>query len=1438
MGQALDISHSLLDRVAAAIGARAWRAILGLVLFAVLPACGFALSGLMLKDHMDDERRRLDLLAETATVFIERDIEGRIRPMLALQRLVGSQSGDGREAFASAATSMRSAQPGFTLFSLIGADRSILLTVPEVPGAVAIGQRLGDFPAVAAILDQVERTGLPAATDRVAPLHDGSGVAGYFPLTRNGQPAGFVSVVIDLDLIVREAQLRLDPTLQVSVVHAADQERPAPDSRQRVERSLSILGRPTIVEVSLPRNTAHTAVITLQIALAILFFAATGALLLLADRLRAASERERQRLKDAVDALPFGFAIAGGDERVIAVNSGLRDMFPDLRDMLVPGTRIEDLARRFAQTSREGAAVEESVTRQMARARQGQTDEYMPIGEDRWHRIIERRTSEGGIAHIQIDVSELQRARRDAEDRARQLATSEERYQRLVEASGVITWSIGAQGGGFASLEGACDAITGYPHPERLDFAFWLDRAHADDRALLAALFAQPFDAAREIDARFRVSAADGRLVWLHMKGTVIDAPEGRIKGGLMIDMTAQKEAEDAQASAQAMLASAIENLGDWVALYDPDDRLLSANASYSRARTSAPYGAVIARGERYEDIIRGVVAAGMVQDAKGREEAWIAERLASHRSAVAPTELRLADGRWFLIRDHRLADGSTIVISTDITALKEATAAAERERMRLRDAIESLPASFLMFDADERLVIANQRGFDRFQLDPSTALGKSAEEIVRIAVRQGLMGSGADEQDLVEERLARFRRSAGITEYRSPDGRWWQVIDRPTQDGGRIALRLELTETKEAQAELAELHRRFQAILDNAPMAIFMKDRDDRYVLTNRRFDAWYLDEGQSAIGMTTRELRPASRATQIAEINSDILASGAPIERELDYIGPAQGISHVLLNSFPVLDEQEEVIGIAGFVSDISARRQSETRRAWAENELRAVMDNAVDGLITIDESGEIVTFSKPAERIFGYRAEEVTGKNVSLLMPPAERSNHDRYLAAFMAGGPPKIIGTGREVTAMRKDGSVFPVDLAVGEIPSAGGPRRFVGTLRDITGRKEMERRLEHSQRVETLGRLTSGVAHDFNNVLAAIALNLEMLAPALEGDAESRQWLETATRAAHRGKSLTRQLLAVAGRQTLKPGRLLVRTVFEEARRLLETSLGSKHNLRISLEDDALALHADAGNLESALLNLVLNARDASAEGGDITLVAQAVRIEPDGAAPSPGLQPGAYVRIDVCDTGVGMSPELKARAAEPFYTTKEMGKGSGLGLSMVTGFAQQSGGAVTIDSEVGLGTVVSLYLPVAEPEGHAAVVPREAEAPAGLRGRRILMVEDEDMIRQTLAQQLRRAGFVVLSAASADEALALAGSHPDFDLLLSDIKMPGGKTGLALAQALRERRPDLPVLLMSGYIGDELALEEVARLGVEVLKKPFRNLDLLDAVERTIKAPT
>src|SRR5271157_1323507 len=419
----------------------------------------------------------------------------------------------------------------------------------------------------------------------------------------------------------------------------------------------------------------------------------------------------------------------------------------------------------------------------------------------------------------------------------------------------------------------------------------------------------------------------------------------------------------------------------------------------------------------------------------------------------------------------------------------------------------------------------------------------------------------------------------------------------------------------------------------------------------------------------------------------------------------------------------------------------------------------------MIVIDEQGQVTSFSAAAARLFGYRADEVIGHNVKMLMPEPYRTEYDEYLANYLRTGEARIIGYGRLVKGVTKDGAVFPMELTVGEA-HANGERIFTGFMRDLTSRQKMEEELRQSQKMEAVGQLTGGVAHDFNNLLTAIIANLEMLHPLLS-DPDQREHVKEALDAAQDGAKLAAQLLAFGRRQPLNPKSTEVGPLVSGFKDLLRRTLGETIELRILLAGSGHLTVVDSSQLLNALLNLAINARDAMPGGGALTIEISHVRLDADYAQTYPDIRTGRYVLITVTDSGSGMSEEVLRRAFEPFFTTKPTGAGTGLGLSMVYGFVKQSGGNIQIYSEIGQGTSVRVFLPISESAGSSrerrTVEAPEANLPQG--SETILLVEDDPRLLRVLSKRLRGLGYQIIEADSGVAALAQLATRPEITLV-------------------------------------------------------------------------
>jgi PAS domain S-box-containing protein len=541
----------------------------------------------------------------------------------------------------------------------------------------------------------------------------------------------------------------------------------------------------------------------------------------------------------------------------------------------------------------------------------------------------------------------------------------------------------------------------------------------------------------------------------------------------------------------------------------------------------------------------------------------------------------------------------------------------------------------------------------------------------------------------------------------------------------------------------------------------------------------------------------------------------------------------AHVVID--PVRSADGELIGFAKITRDLSERKAAERRLKQNEEQFRLLVQGVTDyALFMLDPEGRVSSWNVGAERIKQYRAEEIIGEHFSRFYTATD----------LQKGEPQNALETARregrfekEGWRVRKDGTQFWANVIIDPIrDDTGKIIGFAKVTRDITERLESQKALEHarealahSQKMDAIGQLTGGIAHDFNNLLTVILGSLELAGKRLPEDASIRPLIANATQAAQRGAALTQRMLAFARRQDLdlKPVDLpaLVRGMTD----LLQSSLGPSMPIETRFPLKLNLVHADANQLEMALLNLAVNARDAMPSGGSIIIAAREETVTSGSAGK---LKAGRYVCLSVQDTGEGMDKATLTRAMEPFFTTKGVGRGTGLGLSMVHGMTEQTGGRFVLKSRKGAGTTAEIWLPVAKPAKAADDAERSArDNTPRTRPLVVLAVDDDGLVLMNTAVMLQDMGHTVFEATSGNQALDILRREQSVDLVITDHAMPK-MTGIQLASAIKAERPDLPIILATGYAELPPGVDtELPKLG-----KPFRQQELMQAVAAAIPA--
>lgn len=500
-----------------------------------------------------------------------------------------------------------------------------------------------------------------------------------------------------------------------------------------------------------------------------------------------------------------------------------------------------------------------------------------------------------------------------------------------------------------------------------------------------------------------------------------------------------------------------------------------------------------------------------------------------------------------------------------------------------------------------------------------------------------------------------------------------------------------------------------------------------------------------------------------------------------------------------------------------------------------LLPIIESAMDAIITVDDQQRVVLFNAAAERVFGVPAREALGASLDQFIPAKYRGAHGAHIRKFgEAGATTRTMGRLGTLHGLRRDGKEFPIEASISHA-TIGGRMYFTVILRDISDKQRLESQLLQSQKMEGIGRLAGGVAHDFNNMLMAIFNFIELAARNLPTEHPSRASLQGAKDAADRAATLTRQLLLFARKQTASPRVVRAGEVVGGLETMLRRLLGADLSVRFSISPDTGHVRADPSQVEQVLMNLAVNARDAMPRGGTLTIESGNIALDEDYCKSRVGATPGEHVVIAVTDTGTGMSPEVQARLFEPFFTTKPVGKGTGLGLATCHGIIKQCGGHIAVYSEVGHGTCVRILLPRVREGADAAKVAEPAPAPAG-GSETILLAEDSEMVRQLAVDALRGAGYVVLVGENGTQALDAANAHAGpIHLLVADVVMPE-MSGVQLAEALSKSRPGTRVIFMSGYTSETVPIQDAISGPREFLSKPFMMADLLRKVREVLDA--
>jgi PAS domain S-box-containing protein len=834
--------------------------------------------------------------------------------------------------------------------------------------------------------------------------------------------------------------------------------------------------------------------------------------------------------------------------------------------------------------------------------------------------------------------------------------------------------------------------------------------------------------------------------------------------------------------------------------------------------------------------------------------ERWEAARKAGTDYEMT-IPIRRADGqfRLFLTRATpvRTADGHItrwFGTQTDITEAIEREEALRRSEAQFRAVAEALPGLLFITTAQGENVYVNQGYCQHTGRTAEELLGRRWMDVAHPEDLAGMLEhfNRAVERNGPFEAECRFRRYDGAW-------RWHMVRALPSQDTGSSAKRwagvcLDIHDRTMLEEELQTATRRFELALKTSTVILFCQDLDLRYTWMHNLALG---DNAEQLIGKDENAIFTRKEdVVALQTLKREVMQSGIGTRQEITLYHQGAELCYDLIAD-PLLGQDGKVAGIACAAIDITERKRAENEARAISDALQTVLMSITDGLLVLDRDWRFTFFNEQGARMIGMRPEELVGHNVWALFPHAEGTAfHTEFHRAV-------------ETRQSIHFEEYYPEPLNKWlECHCYPGANNLSVYFRDITDRKlietslqhltmELEKRVReeiaareaaqaraaHAERMQALGQLAGGIAHDLNNVLQAVQGGALLINKRAQGREDIQRLTKMVVEATERGAAVTNRLLSFARRGDLRAEPVNVTELLTELQNILSHTLGTDLVVKVAVPPGLAQLLADKGQLETVLVNLASNARDAMPNGGTLTLSAEAVSTQGTGTYPAE-LAPGHYIRLRLSDTGVGMDKATLARATEPFFTTKSVGKGTGLGLAMARGFAEQSRGALVVESIEGQGTTILLWLP--EASGAAQSEARPEIVLDGDASGHVLLVDDETLVRDTLAEQIEEAGFKVITAANAGDALGYLGAEMNINILVTDLTMPGGMDGLALVREAQARRPGLPAILLTGYAGSgtgtELALSGVIGGRLSLLRKPVSGALLVDHINALLVA--
>lgn len=788
----------------------------------------------------------------------------------------------------------------------------------------------------------------------------------------------------------------------------------------------------------------------------------------------------------------------------------------------------------------------------------------------------------------------------------------------------------------------------------------------------------------------------------------------------------------------------------------------------------------------------------------------------------------------------QRDADGvvqSSITVLTDITARKLAETELRQSEQQFRTLYDKTPAMFHSVDGQGHLIRVSAFWLEKLGYASAEVIGKplsnflpnSCAKHLRENVRPILLRDGYVEN--VE--LEIFKKDGATIDVQIS-------ASAEYDDDGSIKNTLtvlsDISDRKRMERDLRASEEQFRGAFETSPQGMGLVSSSAQWIKVNSALCEMLGYREDELVGVSIRDLtHPEDLEIDVENVTQLLSGARDSYQMEKRYLHKDGSTVWTVISVMLIRDARNQPVHFVIQMLDLTDRKRMERALRRSEEQFRSAFETSPQGMALVSPAGRWLTANKALSDMFGYDKTELLEKGIHNLTHPDDLDNEVEDIKRLLRGQAQSFE---MEKRYLHKSGAIIWGQVSISLIrDETGEPAQFVFQMVDLTKRREAEQQLVQSQKLEAVGQLTGGLAHDFNNLLAVILISLQLLERTHGDDPKSLKRIKAALDATERGADLTHRLLAFSRKQSLEQKVVDVNQLVKGMSSLLNRTLGGTIKLETHYAKDLCKIETDQSQLETGILNLAINARDAMPSGGDLTIEARNVIIDEAYAGSHSEVTPGRYVMIAVSDTGTGIPDDVVDKVFQPFFTTKEVGKGTGLGLSMVYGFVKQSKGHVEIYSEQDVGTSIKLYLPaLADAQDQDVVVTPDVVGDIMGNGEAVLVTEDDPAVRESVKALFKSLNYEVTEAANAAEALEVIKSDAPIDLLFSDIVMPGGMNGVELANEAMGLRPDLKILLTTGFAEVAITRGTLPKAVTEIIGKPYRRGDLALKVRGVLDA--